>query len=78
MLIRVFQFHFLTDGHTVFGHDGIAEALVNNHIATSWSHRDSNSFGQCLHTALQLDAGSIVKQKLLCHFKGSFSDQTLR
>ena len=67
VLVRIFQFDFFADGHTVFGDDGIAEAFVDDHIATGRAHRDSDSFRQCVDAALQLQPGLIVKQKLLCH-----------
>ena len=67
VLERVFQFHFLADGHAVLGNVRAAERFVDDHIATGRAHGDGDRIGQFIHAAEQLAPSGIVEHKLFWH-----------
>ena len=67
VLVGIFQLDLFADGHAVLGDERIAEALIDDHIASGRTHRDGHRVGQDFDAALQLDPRPVVEQKLLRH-----------
>ena len=62
MFVGVFELDLFGDGYAVLGDDGVAEALVDDHVAACGAHGDRDSVGQGADPALQLEAGPIVEE----------------
>ena len=68
VFIRIFEFDFLGDGHTVFGDGRAAEFLVEDDVAAGWSEGGLDGAGEFLDAAQECVPGVLVELELFsCH-----------
>ncbi|EGF23986.1 archaeal DNA polymerase II, large subunit [Rhodopirellula baltica WH47] len=67
VLEAVFEFDFLGDGHTVFGHGWTAEGFIDDHIPAGRTHRRCDGLGQFFHAGQHAGPSVILKKQLFCH-----------
>lgn len=74
---RVLQLHLLGDGHTVLGHLGSTELLVDDYVASFGTERYLHSVRQSVHALLEKLTGFHVVFYLFCHNRNFFNPTEL-
>ena len=70
VLVFVFEFNFLGDSNTVFGHCWRTEALLDDDIAPLRPQGHLHSAGKFAHTTAKGLTGFLIKRDLLCGHAG--------
>ena len=63
----IFQFNFFGNGNAVFGDGWATERLVDDHVATGWSHGDRDCVSQFVDAAKHSLTSVVVEKQLLGH-----------